>query len=249
MAYNKKTWKSKELITKDALNNIENGINDLYNELPNYALKTDIPDMPEIPEMPSMEGLATEEFVNKMFMANEKFKVSHAPEGTIVDYREKEVRVMCPADTEWTLQNSGENADPNKYYIGFKAYAPENAMSFKEDLARTIADETMCFFENNEFAGIEEDGRKYSIIWLPAAVLNESEWNYYGKKSNTNKFIGWFYSVEWFDKNGDLIGSDCIRINLSNEDCHGAIESHLINELKAEIAELRAIIEELKKNN
>lgn len=63
MAYNKKTWISKELITKDALNNIENGIDDLYNELPNYALKEDIP------EIPSIEGLATKEFVQQQVEA------------------------------------------------------------------------------------------------------------------------------------------------------------------------------------
>jgi len=51
---------------------------------------------------------------------------------------------MCPADTQWALQQSGANADPNSYYIGFKAYAPnDDVVSFKEDLAETINDDTM----------------------------------------------------------------------------------------------------------
>jgi hypothetical protein len=31
----------------------------------------------------------------------------------------------------------------------------------------------MHYFENNSFAGIEENGRKFSIIWLPVALYNE----------------------------------------------------------------------------
>lgn len=151
------------------------------------------------------------------------YEVSHKPEGTLVDYREKEIRVMCPADTEWKLQNVGENGDGNTYYIGFKAYAPEGAVSFKEDNAEIIGDDTMHYFEGNAFAGVDKFGRKYSIIWLPVAKY-DSSWTYYGAKSTTSKYVGWYYSVEWYDVNGKKIGSDCIRINLTNESCHNAIK-------------------------
>lgn len=147
-----------------------------------------------------------------------KYEVSSKPEGTLVDYRDKEIRVMCPADTAWTLQNSGENADANMYYIGFKAYAPTDAVSFKEGLKETIEDDTMYYFEG-EFAGVDAQGRKYSIVWLPAASHTDGTWTYYGSMSSEEKYIGWFYTVEWYDENGK-IGSDTIRINLSNEDCH-----------------------------
>lgn len=155
-----------------------------------------------------------------------KYFVSSKPSGTRVDYRDKEVRIMCPSDTSWSLQNSGENADKNCYYIGFKAYAPEGAVSFKEDLAKVISDETMYYFEGNEFAGIETDGRKYSIIWLPVARYNaESDsWTYYGNNSTEDKYIGWYYSVEWYDENEKIIDSDCIRINLANEACYSALK-------------------------
>ena len=58
------------------------------------------------------------------------------------------------------------------HYFAFKAYAPEGAYSFKEDDLEVIEDQTMYYFEDNDFAGIDEYGRKYSIVWLAAAVLN-----------------------------------------------------------------------------
>lgn len=156
-----------------------------------------------------------------------KYEVAHKPEGTLVDYRDKEIRVMCPADTEWTLQNSGENADANMYYIGFKAYAPIDAVSFKEDLKETIEDDTMYYFEG-EFAGVDAEGRKYSIVWLPAASHADGTWTYYGSMSADGKYIGWYYTVEWYGSNGKVIASDQIRINLSNEDCHNNIKPYYI---------------------
>ena len=153
-----------------------------------------------------------------------KYEVSHKPAGTLVDYRDKEIRVMVPAGTKFELQNSGANANANAYYIGFKAYAPDGAVSFKEDNAEIIADQTMYTFEGNEFAGVDAYGRKYSIVWLPVANYDGAVWTYYGVNSSKNHYIGWYYSVEWYDANGVKIGSDCIRINLSNESCHNNVE-------------------------
>lgn len=164
-----------------------------------------------------------------------KYEISHKPEGTLVNYRDKEIRVMCSADTQWTLQNSGENADSNMYYIGFKAYAPDAAVSFKEDLQKTITDETMYYFEGNDFAGVDENGRKYSIVWIPVANYDGSTWTYYGASSADGKYIGWYYSVEWYDANGVLIASDCIRINLSNEQCHSSIEPYYVSDIMTEV--------------
>ena len=66
MSYNKKTWNTGDTITKEALNNIEEGIETLdknqnnflteHQDLSDYALKTDIP---------SIEGLASEAYVNE----------------------------------------------------------------------------------------------------------------------------------------------------------------------------------------
>lgn len=158
-------------------------------------------------------------------LLHQEYEISNKPVNTLVDYRDKEIRVMCPADTAWELQNVGANGDASKYYIGFRAYAPnDNVVSFKEDLAQTIADTTMYYFEGNEFAGIDAYGRKYSIVWLPVAKHNDDDtWTYYGKGSSETKFVGWYYSVEWYNAEGKVVASDTIRINLTNEDCHNAI--------------------------
>lgn len=169
--------------------------------------------------------------INKASLKNIDYEVFSKPKDTIVDYREKEIRIMCPNDTQWELQNVGANGDSSRYYVGLKAYAPnDNVVSFKEDLAKTISDETMYLFEDNEFAGIDEFGRKYSIVWLPVASYDSEtqEWTYFGANSSSAKFIGWYYSVEWYNADGDIIASDCIKINLSNEKCHTMIEPFYI---------------------
>lgn len=159
------------------------------------------------------------------------YEVSSKPKGTLVNYNGKEIRIMCPADTEWSLQNVGANGDASKYYIGFKAYAPSsNINSFKESLANTMTDQTMYYFVDNEFAGIDGNGRKYSIIWLPVAKHNDDNtWTYYGANSTSDKLIGWNYCVEWYDNNGICVASDLIRINLSNEDIHSSIEPYYMS--------------------
>lgn len=164
----------------------------------------------------------------KVVSVAKKYEIAYKPVGTLVDYRDKEIRVMCPADTQWVQQTVGTNGNANMYYMGFKAYAPEGAVSFKEDDQFEIADQTMYYFENNDFAGIDAYGRKYSIVWLALAQYDEATqaWSYFGEKSTTSKYIGWYYSVEWYGADGKIINADTIRINLSNENCHKNIEPY-----------------------
>lgn len=166
-----------------------------------------------------------------------KYEVASKPEGTLVDYRDKEIRVMCPADTQWVKQSVGATGNANMYYMGFKAYAPEGAVSFKEDDQATIEDQTMYYFEGNDFAGIDKFGRKYSIVWLALASYDEASdtWTYFGEKSSLEKYIGWYYSVEWYNADGMIIESDRIRINLANEDCYSAIEPYYMANITAEV--------------
>lgn len=159
------------------------------------------------------------------------YEISNKPTGTLVNYNGKEIRVMCPSDTEWTLQNVGANGDASKYYIGFKAYAPSSDVnSFKESLATTMTDQTMYYFVDNEFAGIDSNGRKYSIVWLPVAKHNDDDtWTYYGTNSTSDKLIGWHYCVEWYNADGVCVASDLIRINLANEDCVHSVEPYYMS--------------------
>lgn len=171
-----------------------------------------------------------------------KYEVTNTPAGTLVDYRDKEIRVMCPADAVFTKQSVGTNGNPNMYYMTFKAYAPEGAVSFQEDDKDGIEDQTMYYFENNSSAGIDKYGRKYSVCWLALASYDESTgiWSYFGKNSTFEKYIGWYYTVKWYGEDGKVIGSDKIRINLSNESCHDEIKpSYLSDIMKASVTGIR----------
>lgn len=172
---------------------------------------------------------------NPAVYVTHEYEIFSKPQGTLVDYRDKEIRVMCPTNTEWIRQTSGDGADSNSYYIGFKAYAPNGATGFKEDLSQNITDNTMYYFENNDFAGIDEYGRCFSIVWLPAAKLENDTWIYYGATSTKDKYVGWYYSVEWYDGDNRLIGSDCIKINLSNEECHSLVEPYYITDIMKQV--------------
>lgn len=164
-----------------------------------------------------------------------KYEITSVPVGTLVDYREKEIRVMVPADTQWVKQTVGATGNANMYYMGFKAYAPEGAVGFKEGDKGEIIDEYFDF--TGDFAGTDEYGRNYSICWLALASYDASTdtWTYYGKSSTTEKYIGFTYVVEWYDANGIVIASDGIRINLSNENCHSSIEPYYVGDMKKEI--------------
>ena len=149
-----------------------------------------------------------------------RYEISELPEGASVDYSDDEIRVFCPENTKWTKQNVGSTGNKNMYYMAFKAYAPKEAVSFKEGDRGVIIDEMHTFDE--AFSGIDEYGRKYCICWLALAKYDEGndEWTYFGRNSTTKKYIGWSYIVEWYNEDGIMIDSDSIRINLSNENCH-----------------------------
>ena len=164
-----------------------------------------------------------------------KYEITSKPVGTLVNYGEKEIRVMCPSDTKWEKQSVGSTGNANMYYMGFKAYAPEGAVSFKEGDRGVIVDEMFTF--DSDFAGVDEYGRKYSICWLALASYDEAtgKWSYFGKSSSTEKYIGWTYCVEWYDINGIKIASDAIRINLANESCYSEIKPYYIAEVENKI--------------
>ena len=175
------------------------------------------------------------------------YEVVSTPAGTQVDYRDKEVRVFCPASTEWSKQIVGENGDPNHYYMTFRAYAPsDDVVGFREDIGDVINDSTMYDFVGNG-GGIDEYGRKYSRMWLALAMYddNTGTWKYHGSGSTADHYIGWTYNVEWYNADGVVVASDKIRINLSNESCHHTLEpsyvgalTHTIEDIKDSLAVL-----------
>lgn len=184
----------------------------------------------------------------KKLFKHKKFEILGTPKGTLIQERESEIRVFVPSDAEFVKQSVGATGNPNMYYMQFRAYAPDNAASFKEGDRGVIVDEMFTF--NDAFAGVDEFGRKYSVCWLALASYdaNSDTWTYFGKNSTVNKFIGWSYVVEWYDENGDIIFADSIRINLSNENCHSSVEPYylqdIINESKNYVDEQLALYKE-----
>lgn len=161
-----------------------------------------------------------------------KYEIASVPEGTLVDYRESEIRVMVPTNSVFTKQAVGEGGDANSYYMTFKTYAyNDDAVGYIEHLNGQSDSEILTKFS------IDEYGRRYQPTWLALAKYDESTdtWNYYGKNSSVNKYIGWDYQIDWYDANGVMIASDCIRINLSNENCHSSIEPYYVGTMKNEV--------------
>lgn len=176
----------------------------------------------------------------------EKFEITNVPVGTLVDYRDKEIRVMVPANAQWVKQSVGSTGNANMYYMGFKAYAPEGAVSFKEGDRGVIVDKMFTF--DDDFAGTDEYGRNYSICWLALASYDATSdaWSYFGKGSSTEKYIGWDYVVEWYNADGIVIAYNHVRINLSNEDCHYSTEPYYMVKMMQTIEEkIDAKIEEI----
>ena len=177
-----------------------------------------------------------------------RYEVANVPAGTLVDYFDKEIRVMCPADAVWSKQNVGVGGDANSYYMTFKTYAPsDNAVGYIEHLGDQVDAEILTDLKTDEY------GRRYQPTWLALAKHDESTdtWTYHGGKSTKDKYIGWNYQIDWYDADGVMVKSDSIRINLSNEDCHSEIEPYYMGSIRKEfnttieekIAEVEGAIE------
>lgn len=168
------------------------------------------------------------------------YEIHQKPIGTLVDYSEYEIRVMCPIDTEWEYQNiTGQDA--NVCYLELRAYAPnDDIWGYKDNFGEVITETTMSYFEDNSEAGVDDNGRKYCVAWVPAAVYDadSNSWSYYGTNSSAEKFIGWYYSIEWFNADGRKVAADTIRINLSNEQCHTYHAPYFTGEIQAMLSDI-----------
>jgi hypothetical protein len=149
-----------------------------------------------------------------------KHKITNVPEGTIVEYREDEIRIMCPNNAVFTQQEVGDGGNANMYYMAMTTQAPEGAVAFNEGDKGVIT-------ERN----IKLEGKTSKTIWLALASLNGGNWTYFGKNSTAAKPIGWDYIIEWLDENGNIIETNVVRINLSNENCHGVSLFSAVKEL------------------
>lgn len=172
-----------------------------------------------------------------------KFEIDDAPVGTLVNYREDEIRIMCPKDTMYTKQTVGAGGDSNTYYVTFKTYAPSKAaVGYIEKLGDYTDPEILTDIK------VDQYGRRYQPTWLGIAKFDETTgtWAYYGDKSSSDKMIGWDYRIDWYNSDDIKIHSDSIRINLSNEDCHTGVASASVQAVVTEVESVKETVEEIK---
>lgn len=172
-----------------------------------------------------------------------RYEVTDVPAGTLVDYFDKEIRIMCPTNAEFVKQAVGTGGDANSYYMTFKTYAPDDSIvGYIEHLNGEADPEVLTDLKTDEY------GRKYQPTWLALAKYDDTTgWTYYGANSSTERYIGWNYQIDWYNADGVMVKSDVVRINLSNEDCHNAIEPYymgsMMNKVNTKIEEKIAEVE------
>lgn len=172
-----------------------------------------------------------------------KYEITSVPSGTLIDYKESEIRVMCPVNSVWTKQAVGAGGDANHYYMTFKTYAPnDNAVGYIEHLNGQADEEILTSFSTDEY------GRRYQPTWLALAKYDEGTdtWTYYGASSSQGRYIGYDYRIDWYDDKGVMIASDSVRISLSNESCHSDIKPYYVGTMMTEV---ETMIDEKIANN
>lgn len=176
-----------------------------------------------------------------------KYDISGVPNGTLVDYGEKEIRVMVPDNAEFVKQSVGAGGDANTYYMTIRTYAPSNAAGYKEHLGEQVDNKILTDLKTDEY------GRNYQPTWLGVAKFDETTgvWNYYGSQSSVDKYIGWDYQIDWFDIDNVMIASDSVRVNLSNENCHNNTKPYYMANYatSSAIDELKESIDEIQQNS
>lgn len=167
-----------------------------------------------------------------------KYEIANTPVGTLINYGDKEIRVMCPANAEFAKQTVGAGGDANTYYMTLKTYAPNGSVvGYRERLGNQVDSETLTNFS------VDEYGRRYQSTWLGLAKIDDitGAWIYYGKNSSTEKFIGWDYQIDWYNADGIVVASDSVRINLSNEECHNSLRPYYgpDNDIITEVTQIK----------
>lgn len=174
-----------------------------------------------------------------------KYEIADTPVGTLVNYREDEIRIMCPTDATYTKQSVGAGGDANTYYVTLKTYAPSNdAVGYIEHLGDQSDAEILTDIKTDQY------GCRYQPTWLGVSKFDEATgvWSYYGANSSADKMIGWNYQIDWYNGDNVKIYTDSIRINLSNEDCHNSVISASVQAVAAELEAVKTNVETMEES-
>lgn len=155
-----------------------------------------------------------------------KYEITDVPVGTLVKMSDNEVRILVPENAVFTKQSVGAGGNANMYYMTFRTYIyNDDVVGYREYINDQFDAEVLTDLK------VDKYGRKYQPTWLSIASYDESTdtWTYFGATSQTDKYIGWDYRIDWYNSDGIVIASDKTRINLSNENCHYAIEPSYVS--------------------
>ena len=192
----------------DAINIPETDLSDYYNKTETENLIAEAVESIEHPTV-DLSDYTTKDYVAATAHQN-KYEVLPI-DGMFIQYRDGEIRLNTQRVVP-THQNVGATGNPNMYYATFRAFAPEGATQCKEGLNGNIDAEYSAL-------ATDEYGRKYTTIWAAIASYNGTSWSLFGANSNLDKYLGFYYHFEWYNED-TLIGTDKVRVILTNDACH-----------------------------
>lgn len=177
-----------------------------------------IPDVYELATKEALQTVATDVDALAITTTKERYEVIRVP-GLEVIHRDDEIRLNTE-HVDLTPQNVGDGGESNAYYVGIKIYAPANAESIRQNVTSTPGIQEGKEIVPFTITDVDSYGRKYSTIWVKCAVYQNGAWLNYGMNSTSAKCLGYYYSVEWYDNNGNVIENDSIHVVFTNDTCH-----------------------------
>ena len=191
-------------------------------DLDNYYTKDEvdalIPDVDELATKEALQTIATDMDALAITTTKERYEVIRVP-GLEVMHRDDEIRLNTE-HVELAPQNVGDGGESNAYYVGINIYAPANAESIRQNITSTPGIQEGKEIVPFTTTDIDSYGRKYSTIWVKCAVYQNGAWLNYGMNSTSAKCLGYYYSVEWYDNNSNIIENDSIHVVFTNDACH-----------------------------
>lgn len=154
-----------------------------------------------------------------------KYRVVDVPTETKISYGNDHIRMMVPADTDFKKQTVGIGGNPNKFYVTLVNYIPDGAVYMRNGFKGVLSDEYEVISEKT--VGTDEYGY-FRKVWFDIASFDPATniWTYNGKNSTTTNYAGRIYVAEYYDANKNVIRSDVLRIDLSNESCHVELKNY-----------------------
>lgn len=201
----------------------------------------------QIASIPKVDLTEVETSIDTLSAITNKIKYEVlALDGMLVSYNDNEIRINTEG-VEFYKQTSGEGSDPNAFYIGFKVYAPDTAVRFVRSFDGTPSgdDNTLEGNFDSDLGGVDSYGRKYYIGWLNAGHYDGSSWNKYGDLATSEKCLGYYITLKWFEDTGKVVGIDNIRVVFTNNeffysDVSDAVARRLAD--KASVTEIQTIV-------